>query len=132
SGGVVEVGQAEVVAVLVGEDAEAAVLRFGGVVADPDAAVADRHTTHRVRGRSGVAFYVGEGVRAVGPDRVGALLASAGFLALAGVDRLEVVDVAVGLVEVAVTVVVIAVPLVEASKLLLDLLFGFAGGDLRV
>ena len=37
AGGVVEVRQAEVVAVLVREDAEAAVLGLDGVVADPDA-----------------------------------------------------------------------------------------------
>ena len=54
-------------------------------------------------------------VPAVRPDRVGG---GAGLLALAGVDRLEVVDVAVGLVEVAVAVVVVAVPHVELGEVL--------------
>ena len=55
------------------------------------------------------------------PDGVLALGAAAGLLALTGVDRLEVVDVAVGLVEVAVAVVVVAVDLVELREVGLDL-----------
>ena len=55
------------------------------------------------------------------PDGVLALRAAAGLLALTGVDRLEVVDVAVGLVEVAVAVVVVAVDLVELREVGLDL-----------
>ena len=55
------------------------------------------------------------------PDRVLALLRVTVGLVAAGVDDLEVVDVTVGLVEVAVTVVVVAVPLVEGLQLRLDL-----------
>ena len=64
--------------------------------------------------------------RAVAPDRVGALSAAAGLLAHTGVDRLEVVDVAVGLVEVAVAVVVVPVPLVELGEVRVDLVVGLA------
>ena len=55
------------------------------------------------------------------PDGVGALRAAAGLLALAGVHGLEVVDVAVGLVEVAVAVEVVAVPHVELGEVGVDL-----------
>ena len=105
------VRQAEVVAVLVREDAEAAVLRLDRVVADPQAGVADLGAADRVvrRALAGVL----EGVPAVRPDRVLALLRVAVGLVATGVHDLEVVDVAVRLVEVAVAVVVVAVPLVE-------------------
>src|SRR5690606_13261253 len=53
--------------------------------------------------------------------------AATGLLALAGVDQLDVVDITVRLVEVAVTVVVEPVPLVEARQVLLDLDVGHAG-----
>ena len=66
------------------------------------------------------------------PDRVGALGAATGLLALTGVDRLEVVDVAVGLGEDAVVVVVVAVDLVELRQVGLDLLRRLAGRDLGV
>ena len=56
------------------------------------------------------------------PDGVRALRAAARLLALAGVDRLEVVDVAVRLVEVAVAVVVVAIPDVELRQVVVDLL----------
>ena len=66
------------------------------------------------------------------PDRVGALRAAAGLLAVAGVDRLEVVDVAVGLVEVAVAVVVVPIPHVELREIGVDLRGRLAGRDLPV
>ena len=47
---VVEVGQAKVVSKLVGEDADAAVLRLDGVVADPVVAVADPEAADRRSG----------------------------------------------------------------------------------
>ena len=49
------------------------------------------------------------------PDRVGALLRVAGSFVAAGVDDLEVVDVAVALVEVAVLVEV--VPVLDVERL---------------
>ena len=101
---------------LVREDAEAAVLGLGRVVADPDAGVTDLDATELVARGAGLAGVGGVGVPAVRPDGVGALGAAAGLLALTGVDRLEVVDVAVGLVEVAVAVVVVAVDLVELLR----------------
>ena len=64
------------------------------------------------------------------PDGVLALVRVAVGLVAAGVDDLEVVDVAVGLVEVAVAVVVVAVPLVEGRQVGLDLRLGAAGGQL--
>ena len=70
AGGVVLVGQAEVVAVLVGEDAEAAVLRLHGVVADPDAGVADLGAAELVVRRAGAAGVGAVRVPAVGPDGV--------------------------------------------------------------
>ena len=65
------------------------------------------------------------------PDRFGAERPAARFLALAGVHRLERVDVAVGLVEVAVAVVVVAVPDVEPAQVGVDLRDRPARGDLR-
>ena len=58
-------------------------------------------------------------VPAVAPDGVGALVGVAGRLVAAGVDDLEVVDDAVGLVEVAVAVDVVAVLLVEGLEVVL-------------
>ena len=55
------------------------------------------------------------------PDRVLALCATAGVLALTGMDGLEVVDVAVGLVEFAVVVEVVAIPDVELGEVGVDL-----------
>ena len=52
------------------------------------------------------------------PDRVGALLRVTGGLVSSGVDDLEVVDVAVPLVEVAVAVEVVPVPTVEGLQVL--------------
>jgi hypothetical protein len=49
-----------------------------------------------------------------------------------GVDRLEVVDVAVGLVEVAVAVLVVAIPDVELREIGVDLRLHLAGRDLSV
>ena len=95
---------------LMREDADAAVLRLDGVVADPVVAAADADAAEVMR-----AGAVGAGARLVGvpamaPDGVGSLRAAAGLLALASVDGLEVVNVAIRLVEVAVAVVVVAVP----------------------
>ena len=90
AGGVVEVGQAEVVAVLVGEHADAGVLGLHDVVRELQVGAGD----------GGAA---GHG-RRVRPDRVGALGAAAAGLVLAGVHEHDVVDDAVGLVEVAVAV----------------------------
>ncbi len=104
---------------LVGEDADAAVLGLDGVVADPVVAAADRHAAERVRpapSTSGPCAPGSVGIRAVAPDGVGALGTAAGLLALAGMHRLEVVDVAVRLVEVAVAVVVVAIPDVERRE----------------
>ena len=53
---------------------------------------------------------------AVRPDRVRTLGAATGLLADTGVDQLEVVEVAVGLVVVAVVVVVVAVPARRARR----------------
>src|SRR6185312_12212449 len=77
--------------------------------------------------RPGHPNVVVEGVPAVRPDRVGALVAAAGLLALARVDRLEVVDVAVRLVEVPVAVVVVPIPDVELREGLRDLRIALAG-----
>src|SRR5690606_3752476 len=90
AGGVVQVGQAEVVAVLVGEDADAGVLGLHDVVGDLQVGAG-----HLVAARDGA------GVR---PDGVGALGAAVGGLVLAGVDQHQVVDHAVRLGEVAVAV----------------------------
>ena len=105
---------------LVREHADAAVLGLDGVVADPVAGAAEadarrsRVGTPPTTGPTPCAAAVG--VRAVAPDGVGALGAATGLLAFAGVDRLEVVDVAVRLVEVAVTVEVVAIPDVERRR----------------
>ena len=127
TGRVVVVRQPEVVPVLVREDRQTAVLRLHRVVADPDAGVADRGAPELVEPGPGEALVGDEGVPAVRPDRVLALLGIAVGLVAAGVHDLEVVDVAVGLVEVAVAVVVVAVVLVVRRDGLLDLGVGLAG-----
>ncbi len=129
-GRVVEVGQTEVVAELVREDAEAAVLRLHRVVADPDARRVVRDQRARDEPAAGAdvdpcdpAGAAGLEVRErpVAPDRVRALLRIARGLVAAGVDDLEVVDEAVRLVEVAVPVDVVAVLLVERLQVRDDL-----------
>ena len=120
--GVVVVGQAEVVAVLVREHGQAAVLGLDRVVRDPQAGGADLGAAVLVAGRA--LARVLERLPAVRPDGVLALERVAVGLVAAGVDDLEVVDVAVGLVEVAVGVVVVAVPLVVGREGRLDLRVG--------
>ena len=90
---VVEVGQPEVVAVLVGDDADAGVLGLRGVVEDLDAGARDL-----VAARRRVDAWAG------GPLGVGPLLAAVVGLVGAGVDHHDVVDDAVGLEQVAVAV----------------------------
>ncbi len=120
---------------LVGEDAQAAVLRLDGVVTDPDAGGVVRDRVGRVRALAeaaavGADVHTGQatgaaglevGVPAVAPDGVGAVGRVTGRLVAARVDDLEVVDEAVGLVEVAVPVDVVAVLLVEGPQVRLDL-----------
>src|SRR4029453_8488825 len=113
----------KVMSELMREDANAAVLRLDGVVADPvlaSAGPADVQATKRhyvaVNRWAGRALCASVRIRAVAPDCVGALRATARLFAFAGVDGLEVVDVAVGLVEIAVAVVVIATPNVELGQ----------------
>ena len=79
--GVVEVGQAEVVAELVAEDADAAVLGLDGVVADPEVRCRRSGRRRAVWAGAGRADAVVERVPAVAPDGVGALGAAAGLLA---------------------------------------------------
>src|SRR6185436_20580369 len=129
---VVLVRQVEVVRELVREHANAAVLRLDRVVADPDAGAADLDAAELVVARAGGSDQVVERIPAMRPDRVGALRAAAGLLADAGVDRLEVVDIAVRLVEVAVTVVVVPIPDVELLQVLVDLRRRLARSDLPV
>src|SRR5665811_1326077 len=124
--GVVEVRQTEVVAELVGEDTEATVLGLGGVVTDPHPGVTYLGTSSEVARWASGTKVCGVDVPAVGPDGVRALRAAAGFFALPGVNRLEVVDIAVGLVEVAVVVVVVAVDLVELRQVGLDIRSGLS------
>ena len=128
AGGVVVVRQAEVVAVLVDEDGDAAVLGLDRVVADPQAGVADL-------GAAALVASPGRSAGRSGRRTSGAIqMASSPWLRVAvglvaaGVDDLEVVDVAVGLVEVAVAVVVVAVPLVVGRQVGLDLRVGAARG----
>ena len=113
---------------LVEEDAPATVLGLDRVVADPDAAGADLGSAAQVgRGPGGVVLVR---VGAVAPDGVLALPRVAVGLVATGVHDLEVVDVAVGLVEVAVAVEVVAVPLVEGRQLGVDVGDAAALGDL--
>ncbi len=71
-------------------------------------------------------------IPAVAPDGIGALSAAAGLFAFTGMDRLEVIDVAIGLVEVAVAVVVVAVPDIERRQVGVDLGQCLACGNLSV
>ena len=79
-------------AVLVREHAHAGVLGLHDVVGQAQAGVADRLGVHDRAG--------------VGPDGVDALVTAAAGLVLAGVHEHDVVDVAVGLEELAVAVTV--------------------------
>ncbi len=130
--GAVQVGQAEVVAELVGEQADAAVLARLDVVVDVQAGVADRRAADLVAGRADLAGRVREGPAAVRPQRVGALRAAAPGLVGAGVHDDDVVQVAVGLGELAVLVVVVAVVDVVLGQLGLDVRGRAALGDLAV
>ncbi len=64
------------------------------------------------------------------PDGVGALRAAAGLFAFTGVDGLEVIDVTIGFVEVAVAVVVVAIPDIELAQVGVDLRRGLTRRDL--
>ena len=116
---------------LVGEHAQATVLGLDGVVTDEVLGPTDLRAAAEVvdapdAGAGGAVPRAD--VPAVRPDGV---LVGAGLLALAGVHGLEVVDVAVGLVEVAVAVEVVAVPLVELREVVVDLGGAQAGRELR-
>jgi hypothetical protein len=124
--------QAEVVRVLVREHGHAAVLRLHRVVGDPDAGIADLRAAVLVLRRADLAGLVEIRLAAMRPDRVLALGRVAVGLVATGVDDLEVIDVAVGLVEVAVVVEVVAVPLIEGLHVLGDLRVGAALGVLVV
>ena len=117
-------------AVLVVEDRPATILRLDGVVADPEAEAVELGAAQRVlRGTlraTGSSWE--ERVPAVAPDRVLALPWIAVGLVATGVHDLEVVDVVVAFVEVAVAVMVVAVPDVERCKLRSDLGVGPACG----
>src|SRR4029079_650304 len=118
---VVLVRQVEVVRELVREHADATVLLADRVAADPDARATNLDATELVVARAGGSDQVVERIPAMRPNRVGALPAAARLLAYTGVDRLEVVDIAVRLVEVPVTVVVVPIPDVELLHVLVDL-----------
>ena len=92
AGGVVEVRQAQVVPELVGEDADAGVLRLHDVVRHLQVGARDRVATGHRRG--------------VRPHRVDADVAATAGLALVGVHQHQVVDHTVRLVVVAVAVAV--------------------------
>ncbi len=113
-----------------GDDAHAAVLRLHRVVADPHAAVPDLGAALLGLARTGDALVGLVDEAAVGPDGVLALDRVTVGLVAAGVQDLEVVDVAVRLVEVAVVVGVVAVPLVERLELGDHRCLGPAGGEL--
>ena len=72
------------------------------------------------------------GLPAVAPDGVGALVGVPCGLVATGVDDLEVVDDAVGLLEVAVAVDVVAVLDVERLEVVLHLLHRLAALELAV
>jgi hypothetical protein len=59
------------------------------------------------------------------PDGIGTLGAATGLLTFASMDGLEVVDIAIGLVEVAVAIIVVAIPDIEFRQVGIDL-----GGDI--
>ena len=131
------------------EYTQAAVLRLDRVVADPNAGrvAGNRHTggnttttsvdaaeRHQVPldDRPACADRRDLGVPAMAPDRIASLLRVARGLVAASVHDLEVIDVPIGLVEVAVVVVVVAVPLVERLEVLGDLLHRLARIELRL
>ena len=86
------------------------------------AALADLHAADQeFRRWSCNANQVGVGEPAVAPDGAVAQVAAAGLVALTGVHELHVVDVAIGLVEVAIAIPVIAVPDVKLAQVGVDL-----------
>src|SRR5690606_9126216 len=80
AGGVVQIGQAQIVAVLVREHAYAAVLRLDGVLADPVVAVTDLQAAEHIKVGTGGAGPVLEGVPAVAPDSPVIAFGRAGFV----------------------------------------------------
>lgn len=139
-GRVAEIGQAEIVRVLVREDAEASVLGLDGVVADPDAGrvARDRHAARHAAATGVDAREAARStglngrVPAVAPDRVGAVIWVTGGLVAARVDDLEVVDEPVRLLEVAIAVEVVPVPLVERLEIVRGLRNRLARGQLAL
>src|SRR5690349_11146954 len=117
---------------LMRENADAAVLRLHLIVADPEVAISDLDAAELVEGGTSAANQVEEGEPAMAPDGVFALRATTSLLALASMDRLEVIDVAVRLVEVAVAVVVVAVFLVKLRQVRIDLCGSLSCRDLAV
>jgi len=130
AGGVVQVRQAQVVAIFVGEYTHPAVLRLDGVFADPVAAVANLDAAIQVERGAGAPNIAGEGIPAMAPDGPVVAGGRAGFVANPGMYRLEGIDVTIWFVEVAVAIVIIAIPYVELAQVLVDLRGGLACGNL--
>ncbi len=66
------------------------------------------------------------------PNGIRALGAAAGLLAFTSMDSLEVIDVTIRLIEVAIAIIVIAIPDIELGQIGADLSRGLAGCDLGV
>ncbi len=66
------------------------------------------------------------------PDGISALGTAAGFFTLAGMNSLEVIDIAVGLVEVPIAIIIVAIPDIKLGQVSIDLGRCFTGSDLGV
>src|SRR5690349_12035945 len=131
-GRIIQVRQANIVPVLVSEYAQTAVLRLnsvviypntGGVVGDCDRGIGRRTTRPGIKASQGVKVAVyhrsiytprcEECIPAMAPDCIRALVRIASGLVATCMNNLEVVDVAIGLIEVAIAIIVIAIPHIE-------------------
>src|SRR5688572_8073800 len=103
------------------EHTYAAVLRFDGVITNPITGIANLDTT-KIMGASSIRA-ISRIVRipAMAPDRVHAQNATTYFFTHASMDRLEMVNVTIGFIEIAVAVVIVTIPLVKTFQVITDL-----------
>src|SRR5687767_2246238 len=99
------------------KDTHAAILRLDGVIADPIVTPANLHAAKFVEGGTGQSNIGKECIPAVAPDGIRALCTTTSFLTFTGMDRLEVINVAIRLIKVAIAVIIIAIPHIELCQI---------------
>src|SRR5512142_917789 len=117
---------------LMREHTYATVLRLNRVVADPVTGTTHRGASQRIEGWARTGRRIVIGIPAMTPDGVLALCTTTRLFAVAGMDDLEVIDITIGFVEVAIPVIVIAIPDIELAQVGIDFSGSLASGDLAV